>query len=276
MGIRGATAWLRFAHARGWLPSLARVRVGRGLSMDLPLRDPRYWWDGVEIRAYEAALLDAVAARAAALPRPLTVVDAGADVGLFSVLLAWRGVRPDCVVAVEPNRAVGAPLRSNLAQLVGSFRVVEAALAAAPGRGRLVDPDYARGAPHARYLVADAEGDIPMVELDALGLSREGSLLIKVDIEGGELDALRGGVATLRDAQHVLAVVEAHRVVFERTGRDLLDPARFLATLRPWRVSLAERQALELDLSRPYLDQSPDVEAGNLLIETVDGAGAGR
>ena len=80
MGIRGATAWLRFAHARGWLPSLARVRVGRGLSMDLPLRDPRYWWDGVEIRAYEAALLDAVAARAAALPRPLTVVDAGADV----------------------------------------------------------------------------------------------------------------------------------------------------------------------------------------------------
>lgn len=266
-GMRGPGAWLRLAARRGWLPELARLPVDARLAVDLPLRRREYWWDAAEILAYETALLDAVAERVAECERPLTLVDCGADIGLFPALLAWRGVACDLVVAVEPNADSLAALRSNLAQLDCTFEVCRGAVADFAGRGRLEQPDYDASA-HARYLVPDDAGEVPVLTVDSLELPCDGTLLWKLDLEGGELAALRGGAEKFRAAPHVLAIVEAHRQVCQRTGEDPLECVRFLQSQRGCRVQLAERPELEIDIARPLFEQVEGLAIGNLLIET--------
>jgi FkbM family methyltransferase len=164
--------------------------------------------------------------------------DLGANVGFFS-LLAARLVGPTGhVVAFEPSPANAAQWRRNIAMNgFANATLVEAAVSSEPGAGRLDVATPARGE---HRLVRDDDGAreglvaVRLVSVD--GYRADAGLpmpdAIKVDVEGAEIDALRGAHATIREARPAV-LVEVHTGVgprFAEYFEDELAPLGYRAS----------------------------------------------
>lgn len=146
-------------------------------------------------------------------------IDAGAHVGLWTRVLAAKFRQ---VIAFEPSPDTYEALLLNLA---GTIDCRNQALGALPGKVHMVlDPKY-EGHTGARYIAEG--GDIERVTMDSLGLPRLDFL--KLDLEGGETDALLGGLSTLARC-HPVIVIEDKRFG-KRFGYDREVPAKILAGL---------------------------------------------
>ncbi len=145
-----------------------------------------------------------------------TFVDVGANVGGYTLWISSLTGGDGRVVAVEPDPALVRQLRYNLRAngLEGSVRVVEAAVGAAPGQGRLIrnfvnsgenrlarEPVRGDGSGGAGPLGSVDDGAAPMddevlsVRVRPLAsIVREAGLeridCLKVDVEGHERDVL--------------------------------------------------------------------------------------
>ena len=168
-----------------------------------------------------------------ALPAPGVLLDVGANIGLAA--LYFRAQYPDAeIVAIEPDPATFAKLERN----GGSdprIRPVNAAVAAEPGELLLFRPagysiasslkrDGTDGGAYARVRAETLDGlcaelDLPRVDL------------VKLDVEGAELDALRG-FARLEEVPVVIG--EAHP---ELLGDDLEEFFGLLAGFEVRRLS---------------------------------------
>jgi len=207
---------------RRWLRAAYRATLGRrAVVSHLPggeevrlLSEYRFvTWNPAEYQAFR----DAVRPGAVAL-------DVGANVGAYSILLGrWVGAEGR-VYAFEPSPETFAGLARHLA-LNGLAEVVTpvaAAASAATGRGTL----SGGGVSGANRL--DAGGTGPSVETVSLDdfCAREGVVphFIKIDVEGAELDVLRGARETIRRAGEGLALfVEMHPTVWRETGITAAD-----------------------------------------------------
>lgn len=135
------------------------------------------------------------------LPRVCRVIDGGGNVGTFSLFLKWA--RPEAeVTVVEPSSANQQYLRSNLAQAPSGVQNLQKALWSSAGRTRLSGSDS-----DALRVSEDAGETVETVILQ--DLVNPPVDLLKLDIEGAELDVLRAGRNALRDVGRV--VVEFHR-----------------------------------------------------------------
>lgn len=139
-------------------------------------------------------------------------VDVGANIGVFSALIGTRlpGVQ---ITAIEPFPPVVTDLRRNLALNDLDIRVVECALGAEAGEGmfEVLQRDVLnRLAPEGS--VPGGATTVPVVveTLDNLVGDRRPSL-IKIDVEGSELDVLRG-------ARRILTGTCPPVVLFEHCG----------------------------------------------------------
>lgn len=145
------------------------------------------------------------------LPRDGVFVDAGASIGFFS-LLGARLVGPaGHVIAFEPQPAAAASIRANAdLNAFDQVTVVEAALSSASGRGVLHGVGTATA-----HISTDQEPTdgllVDRVSLDEFLGARPGLVpdLVKIDVEGHELDVLAGMRATLADHGPTL-LVELH------------------------------------------------------------------
>jgi len=121
-------------------------------------------------------------------------IDAGAHVGTWSRLLSVRFAR---VIAVEPSPDTCEALRINMAAFsCANVEIREVALGKAAGFVSIAPLDPKAEALHntgARFM--QAGGTIPVERIDDWDLPSCG--FIKLDIEGGECDALAGAAATL-------------------------------------------------------------------------------
>lgn len=145
-------------------------------------------------------------------------VDVGAHVGLYAITAARStGGR---VLAFEPNPVARAQLADNVALNGVRVTVSGSAVGARPGSALLHVP--ASYDPSFSSLEGDrfAEGEPVRVEVttvdaevDRLGLQ---PTVVKVDVEGGELDVVAGMERTLREHRPVLLVE-----VSERSAREL-------------------------------------------------------
>ena len=102
-----------------------------------------------------------------------------------------------------------------------------------------------------------------MTNIDSLNV-RGGNIAIKLDIEGGELNALKGAVETVTSAHECVITLEAHPMVARRTGQDPVECLRFLTALRPFHFIIAETG------ERPLLS-APLVKSGQTDIWNVVG-----
>lgn len=138
-----------------------------------------------------------------------TVLDVGANIGAHTVELA-RMVGPDGrVIAFEPQRLVHQVLCANMAANgIENVMAMQAALGAQAARVAMPRPDYRNAANFGGVsLSATATGPsepVPVTTIDALSLPA--CHFVKVDVEGMEIEVLRGATATLRRLRPLLYV----------------------------------------------------------------------
>ncbi|MDF2232861.1 FkbM family methyltransferase [Albimonas sp. CAU 1670] len=183
-------------------PRGRRIRApafgGRTVRLRARASDLRVYRKIVVQREYElspdrADAVDRRCARAHAAGRRPLIIDAGGNVGLFSLQAALRWPQAD-ILCVEPHRGNLAMARRNCTGL-RNVRFRDAALWSAPGRLQPEDIDAAEGA--FAYRAVDEEspaGDVSAeaVTIDALLAERPDAelVMIKMDIEGAEAEAL--------------------------------------------------------------------------------------
>jgi FkbM family methyltransferase len=204
------------------------------------------------------------------------VVDAGANIGYMTAVLLARvdAASGGRVTAVEAHPGVRRDLDRNLeewrAERAAPVKVVAAALSSAEGFVSLVEPDQFdsnRGLARVGEALAAGSGlQVPAVTLDAIVPSPEAIGVLKLDVEGHELEVLRGATRLLADGRIRDCVFEDHgtaptavmkallghgyqifRIDRRLAGPVLLPmtspdatrwlPANFLATLSPERVA---------------------------------------
>jgi FkbM family methyltransferase len=164
-------------------------------------------------------------------------VDVGANIGYMTNLCAARVGPKGQVIAVEPHPEIARELRGNIELIsadptVGPVAVEEVALSDVPGRGTLATgPEFRTNRGTAKLTDADsAPGDeassshiINITTLDALVRGQPVSVL-KVDVEGHELQVLRG-------ADVLLSSGNVRDVLFEDHGTPPTPVTEFLSSL---------------------------------------------
>ncbi|MEQ8660032.1 MAG: FkbM family methyltransferase [Gammaproteobacteria bacterium] len=250
------------------------VRRG-GISWQLDLRE------GIELAIYLAGMFERATWSAyRALLRPGDcVLDAGANVGAHALPLA-RCVGPaGRVLAVEPTDYAYARLRRNIAlnpELAPRISAEQAMLAADtdgavaagfysswPADGR----DVARHARHQGVMMS-ATG-ARRVTADELLVARGFAAvqLIKLDVDGYELDVLEGARATLARDRPTVIMELAPYTVSER-GQDAFD---IITLLSDHGYRFRTLKGRPLDIDRTYLERMP-LGAGINIIASHAGA----
>lgn len=195
--------------------------AGKGVASTLPGGEtvrvlPAYrfvTWNAAEYAAFRAAV------------RPGdTVLDVGANVGAYAMLFG-RWVQPGGrVLAFEPSPEAHAGLVAHL-RLNGLAGVVEARAEAVAGESGTLR--FRSEGLHGTSRLADGASsiDVPAVSVDDL-CAREGidPALLKVDVEGAELDVLRGARETIARRGHALALfVEMHPTTWREMGLEAAE-----------------------------------------------------
>lgn len=187
----------------------------------------------------------------------------------FAIL---RRIPGTTIHAFEPASFAMTVLRQGIAMRGCGRRIRTEKLAIGDTAGdlTLVTPRKKKGIPARSYAFlsrdgastrADFDGSghyeerVPVVRLDDLGLPPVD--FIRMDIEGAEMDALRGGVKLLRQClPHFL--IEVHPVILkERFGTSSEELAAFFRGLGYRFFKLSEGEVVEVDsleLDQPYGD----------------------
>jgi FkbM family methyltransferase len=152
--------------------------------------------------------------------------DLGANIGLFS-LVAARIVGPTGkVFSFEPDPEVAARLRSNIVRNgFSNVTVVEAGLWSSSGKVSFVkadasSPDHGTG----RFVSAENVAGVPTrcVSLDDFVASAPPPDVIKCDVEGAEVEALKGA-AKLLEEHHPWLLCEIHSESNDKGSRSILS-----------------------------------------------------
>jgi FkbM family methyltransferase len=203
---------------------LKRIRAGplRGAVLEL---DPRAL--DMVIGRYETGVQEIVQDT---LQQGDTAFDVGAHLGYFTLIMASTVGSQGRVFSFEPDPAIMGALQRNVERNASSFpgRVVPVEAAVAGKAGRAV---FARGWRTTRGKITKEEGDF---DVEAFTLSDAAQrfgrpALMKIDVEGAELDVLEGGLDLLKAAKPVL-LIEAHSSRLEQDCKTLLETLGYRCT----------------------------------------------
>jgi FkbM family methyltransferase len=164
----------------------------------------------------------------------MRVLDAGANIGIHTLVAAHRVGQTGEVVAVEPQQATSRRLRDNiLLNRLSNVRVHQVALGSAAGAGRIHHVSQGNDGMAtmrlARSETCSSSESVEVTTLDrviAEAWGGAGPDLIKIDVEGGELGVLEGGTETFRRCppRYVLVeCIERHLQRFGGSSRQLVE-----------------------------------------------------
>jgi FkbM family methyltransferase len=173
------------------------IRLNPDATFAFPYGDG--YWSKLLDRAYhyedelELLLRDSVAV-------DYTLIDCGANYGYWSVLASSAPFGAHRAIAIEPSSQNFPKLANNARINGGRFETMKCAIGAARGTAHL------SGTKHEAFSIAGdpaARGeDVPVIALDDLiedgKLSPGGKYLIKLDVEGVEIEAIKGGTRLLQ------------------------------------------------------------------------------
>jgi FkbM family methyltransferase len=226
--IRGGHRLTRELGRLGLLKRPARYRVGDAI-FTVPLH--LMPWDRQDVLDYCPNTIKETARVASAMKSAL-LVDCGAQIGIFSTLLVADCPNISEIIAVEPNHIWWEWERANLDALSGiRTKLIKGAVAGLRGNGTLRAADH-DPSPAALSLKPDLDGGIEAYRLDDLVPDYAGDMILKLDVEGGEMAALRGGVEMLKRPKKLVVVIEAHPLVAADSGIDPVEYIRFMRSIR--------------------------------------------
>ena len=152
------------------------------------------------------------------------LIDCGANYGYWSVLVSSRPYGAHKVIAIEPS-AENFPKLANNAHVNGErFETMKCAIGSARGTARL------SGSKHEAFSIAGSTSaggeEVPVIALDNLiddgKVAAGGKYLIKLDVEGVEIEAIKGG-ARLLGADSVILCEEHGNDPEHTVSRYILD-----------------------------------------------------
>ena len=163
-----------------------------------------------------------------------TLLDCGANYGYWSVLVSSKPFGSHKAIAIEPSGQNFPKLANNARINGGRFEAMKCAIGATRGTARL------SGTKHEAFSIAGDQSDgeeVPVIALDNLlddgKVAPGGKYLIKLDVEGVEIEAMKGG-ARLMQGDSVLLCEEhgndprhtVSRYILEQTPLKLIvyDP----------------------------------------------------
>src|SRR6266581_5406757 len=128
-----------------------------------------------------------------------TLLDCGANYGYWSVLISSAPYGSHKAIAIEPSSQNFAKLANNAKINGDRFEVMNCAIGAARGIARL------SGTKHEAFSIAGSQTDgeeVPEIALDNLlddgRVAASGKFLIKLDVEGVEIEAMKGGTRLMQ------------------------------------------------------------------------------
>ena len=134
-----------------------------------------------------------------------TLLDCGANYGYWSVLVSSKPFGSHKAIAIEPSGLNFPKLANNVKINGGRFEVMKCAIGAARGTARL------SGTKHEAFSIAgggDGGEEVPVIALDNLiddgKVPANGKFLIKLDVEGVEIEAIKGGTRLLQGDSVIL------------------------------------------------------------------------
>ena len=163
-----------------------------------------------------------------------TLLDCGANYGYWSVLVSSKPFGSHKAIAIEPSSQNFSKLANNAKINGNRFEAMKCAIGASRGTARL------SGTKHEAFSIAGDQSDgeeVPVIALDNLlddgKVAPGGKYLIKLDVEGVEIEAMKGG-ARLMQGDSVLLCEEhgndprhtVSRYILEQTPLKLIvyDP----------------------------------------------------
>ena len=268
-GVRGSWRLLGALGKIGVLDRPVNFKLSNSVGIIVPIS--RIPWDEKDVANYESDLFERLRGYLTPLTAPVTLIDGGADIGLFSLKTLLLCPAIQRIVAFEPNPDGFVWLQQNVGRLAVRGEAVQKALSDFEGLGRLEAPsaEFEKLAGYrmdhaANFLAPSPDGDIPVTTVDKLSLPEGGNLVLKLDIEGGEKAALQGAMRTIQAAANVVIVIEAHPLVAKRTGMDPVECLRLLASFRKFRFIAGETGA-PIEIDRPIFEQLPPTQVYNLI-----------
>lgn len=250
-GLRGGYRLMAAAERCGQFNVIARCRLGN-VPFYFPLYRDDYRGDEQDIANYEGQLVNAFCRVLADWP-DVTLFDCGADIGLFSTLVVSRCPTVSRVLAFEPSSKVQEVLAMNMGALKVPATAIQKAVSSFAGKGTLVCPPY-DASDHARYLVPSGDGDIEVTTIDSFGVNQP-YVAIKIDVEGGEGEVLKGAERTIRQARKCVISLEANPRVAQRLGCDPRENLRYLSSIRKFSYFIPET-GQRVDVDHPVLQAS--------------------
>jgi FkbM family methyltransferase len=241
-----------------------------------PSLKARLLWTRGESDDVKAAVADAV--------RPGdTVLDVGANIGLFTDRFS-RLVGPDGrVIAFEPHPAYARDL-SRIASTRGNVTLIAAAVSDAPGTAQLSVPGMSAGPNRTMGSLQPRPNsehgeliEVPTTTLDAETASATRVRLLKLDVEGHEHEALLGARQLLR-REHPVILLEAeqrHRQTPVAETFELLDGLGYAGQMltqhgpRPLAEFDVQRDQLALIADDPATARPPAGYVNNFLFVPV-------
>ncbi|HOJ01978.1 MAG TPA: FkbM family methyltransferase [Anaerolineaceae bacterium] len=193
---------------------MSTISIAGGMNKDMQLKldmqtEKDYW-----LGTYEVDLQDAIKKYC---ERGMVVYDVGANIGYISLMFAKQSGETGRVFAFEPLPANCARLQENieLNDLTGRIHLTQAAVVDKPGKiSFMVHQSGAMG--KAQGSLGRDEHYMRAIEVKAITLDdfifQQGHVcpdLVKMDIEGGEVLAIKGMQRTLRECNPIM-LVEIH------------------------------------------------------------------
>ena len=167
--------------------------------------------------------------------------DVGANLGYFTLLMATNVGPSGRVVAFEPDPDMVSALERNLSRNIrDADSVVALAAAAGAEAGKVA---FKRGWRATRGAVVATGGDfeVDMMTVDDAAGRFGAPRLLKIDVEGGEVDVLAGASDVL-DTAKPLVLVEVHSDALESACMQLLEGFGYVCERR-----------VDLGKKEPYL-----------------------
>jgi FkbM family methyltransferase len=179
-----------------------------------------------------------------------TFIDCGAHIGLYSILAAKVTNGETRVVAIEPNARTAKHLIRNLKQNnVSDSTTIRAAVWKTLGKIRFLTGEKGKAAyDHVVFDESEAEGKyVSTLTLDKLVSDADGNTvaLVKIDVEGSEIEALIGGEDAIAAGLLPVLMVEFTESNLQRRGlstehlyRQLVGLGYTLCEFRPEKLQV--------------------------------------